>query len=840
MTVLTTIAKAGPYAGAGTTGPFTVPFRFLDAAHLRVIRNTAGVETVLALGTDYTVSGVGATSGTVTLVAPLPVGQTLTVVRNVPATQEADYVPGDSFPAESHEQALDKLTMITQQQQEQLGRAVIFPTTDESVSELPPADQRSLRVLGFDTNGGLTTYDPASQVTRAENVSYLPSGTGAVATNVQSKLRESVSVLDFGADPTGATNSTDAFVAASAYINAQGGGKLVIPKGTYIVGKQTFAGAGGLGYSYRPSPIIQIQNCTLPVVVESYGAKLKLANGLRFGSFDPVTGAVFNPATLPFTDLNYRADAGIMIQFFNNSNVTLTGAIELDGNIANVIPGGMWGDTGRQCIAYGVWAYNNEQCTIENVWSHHHALDGMISGYNGITSEGGVAKPITLTNCVFENNARQGWSITGGRGVTAINCKFNNTGKDIPFASSPGAGCDIEAEMGWIRDVLFLNCEFSNNISVGLVADSGNSANVTALRCKFIGTTQTPIWPRKPGMVFRDCLIVGSAVNAFQSATNPNEATKFYNCVFTDQTIYSPTGVVFNGNYLADFNSGTNVLLDGCTFHATTQRNLNLGGGILRNSVFVCQAARGNRDYLAVLNNVSLENLTVLDQIELPAADGYYIAFNNVKYRGVNFINSPNSSIKWWSWSPGAGGVAGYLGESTPNESAAPYLSVIKGGGSHLLGFHGTADTYWGTAAPGSGTYKVGDRFFNSNPTVGQPKSWVCTVAGTPGTWVTEGRLFASEQVLTGTTSTSPETMFTMPQDSTFIVTVGPNAAASDDRRNTYIVSRQGIETTISASLLSAAGGSGRQFTATLSGANVQINSSTGAASGSWTATRVG
>lgn len=46
-----------------------------------------------------------------------------------------------------------------------------------------------------------------------------------------------------------------------------------------------------------------------------------------------------------------------------------------------------------------------------------------------------------------------------------------------------------------------------------------------------------------------------------------------------------------------------------------------------------------------------------------------------------------------------------------------------------------------GTAAPTTLRWEVGDRVINSVPTVGQPKSWVCTVAGTPGTWVSEGVL---------------------------------------------------------------------------------------------------
>lgn len=48
---------------------------------------------------------------------------------------------------------------------------------------------------------------------------------------------------------------------------------------------------------------------------------------------------------------------------------------------------------------------------------------------------------------------------------------------------------------------------------------------------------------------------------------------------------------------------------------------------------------------------------------------------------------------------------------------------------------------YYKSAAPSTGTWNVGDRVFNSVPSVGQPKGWICTVAGTPGTWVSEGNL---------------------------------------------------------------------------------------------------
>ncbi len=46
-----------------------------------------------------------------------------------------------------------------------------------------------------------------------------------------------------------------------------------------------------------------------------------------------------------------------------------------------------------------------------------------------------------------------------------------------------------------------------------------------------------------------------------------------------------------------------------------------------------------------------------------------------------------------------------------------------------------------GTAAPAAGAWNVGDRCENTTPAVGSAKAWVCTVAGSPGTWVSEGNL---------------------------------------------------------------------------------------------------
>ncbi|MEY4761263.1 MAG: hypothetical protein RLZZ200_1119 [Pseudomonadota bacterium] len=48
---------------------------------------------------------------------------------------------------------------------------------------------------------------------------------------------------------------------------------------------------------------------------------------------------------------------------------------------------------------------------------------------------------------------------------------------------------------------------------------------------------------------------------------------------------------------------------------------------------------------------------------------------------------------------------------------------------------------YGNTAPAIGGTWAVGDRVIRLTPVVGQPKGWRCTVAGAPGTWVSEGNL---------------------------------------------------------------------------------------------------
>jgi len=88
------------------------------------------------------------------------------------------------------------------------GRDYTLSGTTFTMTTPPPIGARVL----VKYKEGLPNYEGDSQDVRF--VPYAASGT--VTRSVQAKLRESISVLDFGADPTGATDSTNAFKAALA------------------------------------------------------------------------------------------------------------------------------------------------------------------------------------------------------------------------------------------------------------------------------------------------------------------------------------------------------------------------------------------------------------------------------------------------------------------------------------------------------------------------------------------------------------------------------------------------------------------------------------------------
>lgn len=181
------------------------------------------------------------------------------------------------------------------------------------------------------------------------------------------------------------------------------------------------------------------------------------------------------------------------------------------------------------------------------------------------------------------------------------------------------------------------------------------------------------------------------AVTDLFSSNNVYEST--YDAFVTSDTVTftKSTGDVFKSNrssgYIAYF-GGVDVHLTAPVFRANT------GGAGAARSVFYNNTGR-----VDVINPI----------------------YSDLTYKAELFSPTVFAENGWYSATP----------------------TILNTAGAKLVNFYGTlgrAITY-GTAAPTTNTWAVGDRVYNQAPAAGQPKSWVCTVAGTPGTWVSEGNL---------------------------------------------------------------------------------------------------
>jgi len=365
----------------------------------------------------------------------------------------------------------------------------------------------------------------------------------------------------FGAKGDGATNDTDAINAAARLLETRGGGTLAFSRGTYLIGRQSQL--PGARAAYGAWEVVAIRRCKRKVTILGNGALLKGAPGLRYGSFEPGTGA---PAAvkLPFSNTDFLATPFLAaIALIANQGGVEVSNIEIDGSIGEQVVGGQWGDIGWQIPHHGIHLDTNAgPHVVRNVHAHHMGGDGMMV-VTAAETEASPPIPVLIEDCRFESNGRQGVSVIGGRGYTFRRCRFLNIGRGIPISSNPGAGVDLEAEYGVIRDVSFEDCVFDGNMGPGLGADSGDIARVVFTRCRFVGAYRWALWANKPDMVFRHCTIVGAATGFFDDPSG-RRANKFYNCRFSDDPRLSGSGSVYTVPLSSGPHKGT--LFDGCVF----------------------------------------------------------------------------------------------------------------------------------------------------------------------------------------------------------------------------------------------------------------------------------
>jgi len=136
MTISSEINRSGPYNGDGIATAFEYKFKILEPRHLQVIRTDAsGTDSILVLDADYTVTGIGNDGGGSAVIVPAPAdGTKITLLLDVPFTQETDLENQGAYYAETVEQALDLVVMRLQQLKERAARAVTIPPSFDSAT----------------------------------------------------------------------------------------------------------------------------------------------------------------------------------------------------------------------------------------------------------------------------------------------------------------------------------------------------------------------------------------------------------------------------------------------------------------------------------------------------------------------------------------------------------------------------------------------------------------------------------------------------------------------------------------------------------------------------------
>ena len=158
MTV-STQNQISSFTADGNNYLFDFDFFIEEYSDLEVIvRDSNGVETIQVLNTDYTGVLKTATGGRISLQASTPAsGSKVYIRRKLDLVQETDYQEGATFPAASHEKALDRLTHISQQLQEQIDRCIKASiTTPITNPEFNDADNdRRNKIFAFDADGNI-------------------------------------------------------------------------------------------------------------------------------------------------------------------------------------------------------------------------------------------------------------------------------------------------------------------------------------------------------------------------------------------------------------------------------------------------------------------------------------------------------------------------------------------------------------------------------------------------------------------------------------------------------------------------------------------------------------
>lgn len=368
MTISNTSRTAGPFIGNGVTQSFPFYFKVFSRGDVLVATTVTatGVETILTLDTDYSVtlnsdqnSNPG---GLITTTAPVPVGSTLAATSNVPIVQALDLTNNGGFYPRVINDALDKIVVNVQQLAARVGLGALNVGAAAQIAS----------VLSF------TSQLAASA--GSSLMGFIQAGVGGVIRTVQDKLRERVSVKDFGATGDGVTDDTAAIQAAIDYLKPTGG-VVLFPPGRYATSR----------------PLLTYSSITLEGHGKFVSQIIKKTNTVgTLGSVVSVTG----PSD------NYNVDSIISVVHPASQYAYYWGVRGL----------GLVGSAPLQ-VAYGIFAPRNSRFEVSDVY-----VNNTTRGWLTFDSWVGIIRHTTVDVCDYGYV----WANDGSNNATGDAITFDN------------------------------------------------------------------------------------------------------------------------------------------------------------------------------------------------------------------------------------------------------------------------------------------------------------------------------------------------------------------------------------------------------------------------------
>lgn len=222
------------YTGDGSTRNFIFTFPYLDPSHVKARINN--VET-----TAFTVSG-----STVNFSVAPGNGSSVLIYRSTPSDALlADYTAGTAIRESDLETSFKQILYVSQETENSAlstdASAIAATATlalGNSSAALTAANAATATAnAATSAVSAATAAATAAAASAATATNFTQDGTGAVQRTVTSKLKEVISIKDFGAVGDGVTDDRNALIAALNAVKARGGGSLFIPKGIYLISK---------------------------------------------------------------------------------------------------------------------------------------------------------------------------------------------------------------------------------------------------------------------------------------------------------------------------------------------------------------------------------------------------------------------------------------------------------------------------------------------------------------------------------------------------------------------------------------------------------------------------